>query len=74
MPVVVGENESELIRVLGPIDDLATPYYLLMHRDMRNTPRVRAFFDFVIEELDEFRKLLAGRIAVAPRPRQVDRD
>ena len=41
-----GDGESELVRVIDHID-LVTPYYLLMHRDMQNTPRVRAFADFV---------------------------
>ena len=41
-----GDSESELVRVIDNID-LVTPYYLLMHRDMQQTPRVRAFADFV---------------------------
>jgi DNA-binding transcriptional LysR family regulator len=39
-----GDGESELVRVIDRIN-LVTPYYLLMHRDMQNTPRVRAFAD-----------------------------
>jgi len=61
MPVIVGENETDLIRVAGPVSDLATPFYLLMHRDMKRTPRVRAFFDFFIEELPAIRPLLTGK-------------
>lgn len=41
-----GDSEGGLVRVIDDID-LATPYYLLMHRDMQQTPRVRAFADFV---------------------------
>jgi hypothetical protein len=63
MPVIVGENESELVRTLGPIDDIATPFYLLMHQDMKRTPRVRAFFDFFVEELPVIRPLLTGKTA-----------
>jgi hypothetical protein len=29
-----------------------------MHRDTRRTPRVRAFFDYVVAELKTFRVLL----------------
>ena len=45
--------------------DLVTPYYLLMHRDMQQTPRVRAFTDFVASEIKSFRAL-ASREAVTP--------
>jgi len=30
----------------------------LMHPDMRHTPRVRAFFDYVVAEVKTFRSLL----------------
>jgi hypothetical protein len=33
-----------------------------MHRDMKLTPRVRAFFDFMIEELPRLRPLLTGKV------------
>ena len=46
--------------------DLTTPYYLLMHRDMQQTPRVRAFADFVRLEIKSFRALVA-KAADAPR-------
>jgi DNA-binding transcriptional LysR family regulator len=36
-----GDSESDLICVIDDID-LITPYYLLMHRDMQKTPRMRA--------------------------------
>lgn len=59
MPIIVGDNESNLVRVLDLGKEMATPFYLLTHRDLRRTPRVRAFFDFIIEHLDEVRPLLA---------------
>jgi DNA-binding transcriptional LysR family regulator len=61
IPIIIGEAESDLIRVLGPMTDLSTPLYLLMHRDMRQTPRVRAFFDFFIEELPTIRPIITGK-------------
>ena len=59
MPTIVGDNERNLVRVLDLGKEMATPFYLLTHRDLRQTPRVRAFFDFIIERLDEVRPLLA---------------
>ena len=32
--------------------------YLLVHPDLRNVPRVRALFDFMVSEVDSFRPLL----------------
>jgi DNA-binding transcriptional LysR family regulator len=59
MPVIVGEMEADLVRVLDLGADMGTPFYLLTHRDLRRTPRIRAFFDFIIEHLDEVRPLLS---------------
>ena len=58
MPHLQGDNESELVRVIDDIG-LVMPYYLLMHRDMQHTPRVRAFADFVASEIKSFRALLS---------------
>jgi len=55
-----GDNEHELVRVIDDID-LVSPYYLLMHRDMQKTPRVRAFADFVSTEIKSFRALVSKR-------------
>jgi DNA-binding transcriptional LysR family regulator len=62
LPVIVGEHDPNLVRVLGPLPDIATPFYLLMHQDLRRTPRVRAFFDFMIESLPTLRPLLASDV------------
>jgi DNA-binding transcriptional LysR family regulator len=61
MPVLVGEKDKALVRVLGPVQDITTPFFLLMHGDMRRTPRVRAFFDFIIAELPRVRELLSAK-------------
>ena len=60
LPMTIGDNDPGLVRVLGPIPGLTTNFYLLMHRDMKTTPRVRALFDFFIEELNIVRPILAG--------------
>jgi DNA-binding transcriptional LysR family regulator len=58
LPHFQGENEGELVRVIDDIG-LVLPCYLLMHRDMQHTPRVRAFADFVASEIKSFRALLS---------------
>jgi DNA-binding transcriptional LysR family regulator len=72
MPIIVGDSEPDLVRLLDSVPTLATPFYLLMHGDMKKTPRVRAFFDFVVEELPAVRPWLTGKIVPAP-PRKSDR-
>ena len=62
MPVILGEKDSALVRVFGPIQDITAPFFLLMHGDMRRTPRVRALFDFIIEALPRVRKLLSSEV------------
>ncbi len=59
LPHFQGENESDLVRVIDDIG-LVLPCYLLMHRDMQRTPRVRAFADFVASEIKSFRALLSS--------------
>jgi DNA-binding transcriptional LysR family regulator len=54
-----GDCEKDLIRVIDDIG-VKSPYYLLMHRDLQNSPRVRAFADFVAAEIRSFRALLSG--------------
>ncbi len=55
LPSVVGDNDRDLVRVLGPVKGLVTPFFLLAHEDLRQMPRIRAFFDFVVEELPTIR-------------------
>jgi DNA-binding transcriptional LysR family regulator len=62
LPMPLAAREAELVRVLGPVPGLFSPIYLLTHPDLRRTPRVRAFFDFIIAELDKVRPVLTGEI------------
>jgi DNA-binding transcriptional LysR family regulator len=51
LPTVHAAKEDELICVLGPIPELAYPMYLFVHKDLRRTPRISAFFEFCQREL-----------------------
>jgi DNA-binding transcriptional LysR family regulator len=64
LPHFQGENESDLVRVIDDIG-LVLPCYLLMHRDMQHTPRVRAFADFVASKIRSFRALLSSGTLVS---------
>ena len=50
LPTAIADAEQDLVRVLGPIPELARSWRLLTHPDLRRTPRISAFFDFIIEE------------------------
>jgi DNA-binding transcriptional LysR family regulator len=70
LSIAVGERESELVRVIDAIPELVTHSYLLVHKDMQRTPRIRAFIGFVDSEIRTFRAVLAGsdrEIAKLPR-------
>ncbi len=60
LPMIAAQHEPDLVCLFDKIPDLRLPFYLLIHRDMRRTPRVRAFCDFVSAEIGAFRELLVG--------------
>jgi len=60
LPVLLGGGEDDLVSVLGPLPEIASRIYLVMHADLRRTARVRAFCDFVAEEISQFRPRLTG--------------
>jgi len=60
LPTAIADGEPDLVRVLGPVPELARSWRLLTHPDLRRTPRVAAFFDFVHEERRALRSILTG--------------
>lgn len=60
LPVALGDAEPDLIRVLGPIPELTRAWRVLAHPDARQLPRVAAFFDFVVSEVDALKPILTG--------------
>jgi DNA-binding transcriptional LysR family regulator len=60
LPTALGDAESDLVRVLGPIPELSRSWRLLTHPDLRRTSRISAFFDFIIEERESLKSILTG--------------
>lgn len=60
LPSALGDAEPDLVRVLGPITELTRPWRMLTTRQLRRTPRVAAFFDFVAKETAALRPILTG--------------
>ncbi len=60
LPCYLADPERDLVRVLGPVDDLTTELWLITHQDLRGTARIRAFMDHVGEALARRGAMFAG--------------
>jgi DNA-binding transcriptional LysR family regulator len=60
LPTVLGDAEPDLVRVLGPIPELARIWRILTTPELRHTPRVAALFDFMVDEVATLRAILSG--------------
>ena len=59
LPTAIADGEPELERVLDT-PQLTRSWRVLSHTDLRRTPRVAAFFDFVMEERETLKPILTG--------------
>jgi DNA-binding transcriptional LysR family regulator len=60
LPTAIADAEDDLVRVLGPVPELARSWRLLTHPDLRRTPRISAFFGFIAEERPALRAIFTG--------------
>ena len=60
LPTALGDAEPGLERVLGPILELQRIWRLLTTPELRHTPRVAAFFDFMVGEVEALKPILTG--------------
>ena len=60
LPTALGDAEPDLVRVLGPVPELARIWRMLTTRQLRRTPRVSAFFDFMASEIATLKPVLTG--------------
>lgn len=60
LPLSIGDAEPDLVRLLGPVAELSRIWRLLTTRELRRTPRVSAFFDFIVGEIETLRPILTG--------------
>jgi DNA-binding transcriptional LysR family regulator len=73
LPCFIADKRPALIRLAQPQTGYAADLWLLTHPDLRHSPRVRLFLDFMAQELTKLRPLMegspAGREATeAPAP------
>jgi DNA-binding transcriptional LysR family regulator len=60
LPIALGNAEADLVKVLGPIAELTRSWRMLTTRQLRRTPRVSAFFQFMAGEIATLRPILTG--------------
>jgi hypothetical protein len=60
LPCYVGDGHPLLERVTGPIPEIAADYWIIVHRDLRRAPCVRAVIDWVKALFADEREVLAG--------------
>jgi DNA-binding transcriptional LysR family regulator len=60
LPCSIGDAESELKRCLPPIVELNSETWLILREDLRHTPHVRTFTDFVAAHIQSLRPRFAG--------------
>lgn len=63
LPCFVGDDDERLQRVASPLTDVTCNVWVLTHRDLRNSARVRALSEHLARCLRRQRKLLEGRSA-----------
>lgn len=60
LPCYVGDAHPVLERLTAPIPELAATYWMVVHRDLRRAPCVRAAIDWVRHAFAEQRDVIAG--------------
>ena len=74
LPCYLGDSDPALRRI-GPIlAEVAADQWLLVHRDLRDLPRVRAVMDALILLFQEERAALAGRLSPGAATRDASHD
>jgi DNA-binding transcriptional LysR family regulator len=61
LPCQIGDPECDLVRVIDPQPELTAGFWILTHPDLHKRPKIRAFFNFMAEEIVKYRPLLMGQ-------------
>ena len=60
LPTALGDAEPDLVRVIEPVAELSRIWRMLTTPALRHTPRVSAFFDFIVSEINTLRPIITG--------------
>ncbi len=62
LPCFIGDTCLALRRLAEPDPTFSAGLWLLTHADLRHSPRIRLFLDFVATELNRLKPLIEGRV------------
>jgi len=60
LPCFIGDARPDLVRLAPPNPEFSADLWLLTHPDLRHSPRVRVFLDFLASEIAQQRRLIEG--------------
>lgn len=60
IPCLIGDARPSLVRLAPPEPEFSADLWLLTHPDLRHSPRVRAFLDFLADEIGHHRRFIEG--------------
>lgn len=63
LPCFIGDGRPELVRLSGIAESFSAGLWLLTHPDLRHAPRIRAFMEFMGQELSRGRARIEGQPA-----------
>jgi DNA-binding transcriptional LysR family regulator len=64
LPCFIADTRPALLRLAAPDPGFAADLWLLTHPDLRHSPRVRLFLDFVAAELARLKPLIEGEMPI----------
>jgi DNA-binding transcriptional LysR family regulator len=67
LPCFIADARPQLVRLSPPNPEFSTGLWLLTHPDLRQSARVRAFLDFMANEIAKQRRHIEGVVALAGR-------
>ena len=54
LPCTIGDPDRDLVRCSEPIEEARVSSWIVTRRELKDTPRVRAFIDFMAPFLQQF--------------------
>lgn len=67
LPCFLGDVEPDLVRVSGSEPILSNSLWVLLHKDLQKTAKVRVFVDFICKAIKKNKQLLIGNLPMEER-------
>lgn len=63
LPCITGDADPTLTRLTPPLEEMSPPMHLLVHRDLRNVPAIRAVMEQLVDIFRQDHAALSGAAA-----------